>query len=187
MKKLFLSLGVLAAAFTAFLAVSNTHAAIKGAPFLPEIDARFNALEGPSFINGKYANFRADSVAVKHTAQATYNFATNGGAVGTHSLLVQIPKNAVIVRSYAYSITKPTTSASGTLAFTCENAGDLVAATAAASYAAAGASIDGASTGAASVFKYIDTAGPCTISAVIATGALTAGEVTVFSEYVLHQ
>lgn len=161
------------------------HAAILNAPFNPEEDARFNALEGGNTIPQTYPVGAADGHNVPQLAQATYNFATQGGAVGTISLGVKLPKNAIIHQAWLYSITKPTTSASGTLAFTCQNAGDVGAATAAASYAAAGASIAGAATGAASAFTY--TTAACTIQAVIATGALTAGKVTAFVEYTVHQ
>lgn len=162
-----------------------SHAAILNAPFQPEVDARFNALEGPSFINLNYANFGADSVAVKHTAQATWDFAVQGGASALYDLHVQVPKNAIITRSYLYSTTQPTTSTSGTLSFLCQNAGDIKASTLATSYATAASTIEGVSTGSASTFKYITAA--CDIQASIATGPLTAGKVTAFVEYVIHQ
>jgi hypothetical protein len=165
---------------------SISHAAILGAPFIPEIDARFNALEGGSAAPSQvYPIGSVDGHSVKQVAQFTYDFAKYTGAVGTYTSNVVIPANAIIIQSWLYSITAPTTSASGTLAFQCQNASDIIAATAAASYAAAGASIAGSSTGIAANFKY--TTAACNMKAIIATGALTAGKVTAYVEYVVHQ
>lgn len=162
------------------------HAAIKGSPFLPEVDQRFNALEQGMTIPSKtYPQGSADGIAVKHYAKATYDFAKKGGAIGTIDLGVGLPANAIITRSYIYSITAPTAGVGGTLAFQCQNAGDVLAATGFASFGAAGASIDGASTGAASAFKYLTAA--CTVKAVIAAAAFTAGKVVVYVEYSIHQ
>lgn len=171
--------------FLVSMFIASAHASLQGAPFMPEIDARLNALEGGFTIPLTYPIGSADGHQQAELVQVTYDFAKQTGAVGTYSLGVTIPANAVIKRSYIYSITQPTTSASGTLAFKCQNASDVLAATAAASFGAAGASIDGASTGAASAFKY--TTAACTLQAVIATGALTAGKVTAYVEYVVHK
>ena len=171
------------------LFAANAFADIEGAPFLPEIDARFNAIEqGNHFVNNKFPMGSADGHYVKQIAQATYDYSKQGataGATGTYDLGISIPANAIILQSWVYSITKPTTSASGTLAFKCQNTSDILATTAAASFAAAGASIDGSSTGAAAAFKYITA--KCDIQAIVATGALTAGKVTAYVEYVIHQ
>lgn len=187
----YLSLAAMFAIATAaafHVSAPKAHAAILGTPYIPEIDARFNALEGPSQLNFNYASTRADSVAVKHTAQATWDFAVNTGAIGTYDLGVNIPKNSIITRSYLFSVTKPTTSASGTMGFYCQATGDIIATTtAAATYATAGLAFDGASTGSASTFKYIGSASTCDIHAVIATGAMTAGKVTAYIEYVLNK
>lgn len=180
MKNIFAALALLLTTVTA-------HAAILGAPYQPEVDSRFDAIEQGAFMKqGLYPQGAADGVGIKHYVKATYDFAKQGGAVGTYTILTPaLPKNAVITRSYIYSITQPTTAASGTLAFKCQNASDILAATAAASFGAAGAAIDGASTGAAANFKY--TTAACNIQAVIATGALTAGKVAVYVEYAIHQ
>ena len=179
------------ALFAAILAMSAAatfaHADLEGAPFLPEIDRRFDAIEQGNHIkSGSYPAGASDGHYVSQMAQATYDFSVQTGATGTYSLGVKLPANAIITESWVYSITKPTTSASGTLAFKCQNASDILAATAAASFASAGASIDGSSTAAtAANFKY--TTAACTIQAVIATGALTAGKVTAYVEYTIHK
>ena len=164
---------------------------IKGAPYIPEIDCRFNALEQGQTLASGCSGFpigSADGHYVKQVAKATYDFSKKGGAVGSIPLGVTIPANAIETRSYLYSITQPTTSASGTLAFYCASSTnpDLKQATAAASYPAAGSSADGTQSGVASNFSVVGTSA-CTINAKIATGALTAGKVVLYVEYVVHQ
>jgi hypothetical protein len=176
MKKLFLLLALAATAVSA-------HAYIGGTPFLPEIDARFNALEQGNIPPTTFPMGAADGHYVKQIAKATYDFSKYTGAVGTYNLGVSLPANAIILHSFVYSITQPTTSASGTLALKCQNTGDILATTAAASFGAAGASIEGAATG--TTYKY--TTAACNLQAVIATGALTAGKVAVYVEYAVHQ
>lgn len=162
------------------------HADIEGAPFIPEVDARFNALEqGNHLQNNKFPMGSTDGHWVQQEAQATYDFAAQTGAIGTYDLGVSIPKNAVVTRSYLYSITQPTTSASGTLAWYCGTYQLFKVATAAASYGAAGAAIEGTQTGTAANMSTVS--GNCDVKAVIATGALTAGKVTLFVNYVVHQ
>lgn len=170
------------------LAIWNAHADIEGAPYLPEIDARFNAIEqGNHFLNNSYPSGSADGHYVQQLAQATYNFAVQTGATGTYDLGVSIPANAIITRSYLYSITKPTTSASGTLAFYCNSSTnpEFKLDLAAASYPAAGALAEGIQTGTAANMSVIAT--KCDVHASIKTGALTAGKVTLYINYVVHQ
>lgn len=171
------------------LAIWNAHADIEGAPYLPEIDARFNAIEqGNHFLNNSYPSGAADGHYVQQEAQATYNFATQTGATGNYDLGVSIPANAIITRTYAYSITKPTTSASGTLGFYCNNNNnpELKASTVVASYGATGgAPVDGIQSGAAANMSVIPT--KCDVHATIGTGSLTAGKVTLYINYVVHQ
>ena len=170
------------------LGIYNAHADIEGAPYLPEIDARFNAIEqGNHFLNNSYPSGAADSHYVQQEAQATYDFAKYTGATGTYDLGISIPANAIVTRTYLYSITKPTTSASGTLAFYCANAtnAEFKLATAAASYPSAGALAEGNQTGTAANMSVISS--KCDVHANIQTGALTAGKVTLFLNYVVHQ
>lgn len=174
------------ALFMALTVVVSGHAqaAILGHPYLPEVDRRFDALEQGNLIKqGIYPAGSADGHYVKQIVKVTYDFAKQGGAIGTTNLGIGLPANAIILHTWVYSITQPTTSAAGTLALKCQNAGDILAATAAASFAAAGASIEGAATG--TTYKY--TTAACSLQAVIATGALTAGKVAAFVEYAVHQ
>lgn len=174
----------------ALLALSaiSAHADIQGAPFIPEIDARFNALEqGNHILNNVYPMGSADGHWVQQEAQATYDFAKYTGAVAGYDLGVAIPAGAIVTRSFLYSITQPTTSASGTLGFYCNNASnpEFKLQTAAASYPAAGALAEGIQTGTAANMSVIAT--KCDVHAKIVTGALTAGKVTLFINYVIHK
>jgi hypothetical protein len=166
----------------------TAYADIEGAPYIPEIDARFNALEqGNHFKNNCYPNGSCDGHWSKQYAQATYDFSKQTGAVNTYDLGVSIPKNAIETRTFIYSTTKPTTSAGGTLAFYCASSTspDLLQPLAAGSFPAAGAVADGTQSGAASNFSVVPA--KCDITAKIATGTLTAGKVTIFVEYMTHQ
>lgn len=181
MKKLFLVLSLAMIATTAY-------ADIQGAPFSPEVDKRFNAIEqGNHLITGANPAGSADGHLVKQYVKATYDFAKKGGAVGAIDLGVSIPANSVETRTWMYDITKPTTAAGGTLAFYCGNAAnaDLLQPLAAASFPAAGGVADGTQTGAAANFSTVSS--KCNINAKIATGALTAGKVVVYVEYAVHQ
>lgn len=181
MKKIILLVFLVLSLFSCF-----SYADIEGAPFLPEIDARFNALEqGNHLLTNSFPSGAADGHYVKQSVQATYDFAKYTGGTGTYDLGVSLPKNAIFVRSYVWSLTKPTTSASGTLEFKCQNSHDIMNPTAAASFASAGAAVDAIQSGAASNFSTVTAS--CDIKAVIATGALTAGKVTVYLDYVIHQ
>jgi hypothetical protein len=132
MKKYFL---VLILAMTALTAYAD----IEGAPFLPEVDNRFDAIEqGRHLVTGKYPAGAADGNYVHAVAHATYDFAVKGGASTVFDLGVVIPKNAIIEKSYLWSVVKPTTSASGTLAWNCGAFPLFKTALAAASYASAG-------------------------------------------------
>lgn len=181
MKSIFLAVALL-------LTSVQAHTAILGAPYTPEEDKRFDAIEqGQRYKQGIYPAGSADGHYAKQLVKATYDFSKQGGSVGSIDLGVAIPANAIETRSYLYSVTQPTTSASGTLAFYCASSSspDLKQPTAAASYPAAGAVADGTQTGAAANFSTVSSA--CNIKAKIGTGALTAGKVVLYVEYVVHQ
>jgi hypothetical protein len=113
--------------------------------------------------------------------RATYNFAVNGGAIGTINLLSSsdIPQGAIIMGGVVIVTTPPTSGGAGTLALQVEAAGDLVAAAAVsgAPWSTTGRkSVIPAFTGASS----IQTTVARNVNAVIATAALTAGLVDVY-------
>lgn len=120
---------------------------------------------------------------VRHVARAVYDFAVNGGAISTISLGVALPAKALITKSFIYVDTQFVDAGAGTHAYQCEDANNIKTATDLTG-SAAGAFIDGASTGSAATMVG-SIASSCNISIVIAGAALTAGKQTVYVEYVV--
>lgn len=115
-------------------------------------------------------------------ASAVYDFAVQGGTQAAFSLGVALPAKSTIIRSWIYVKTQ-LVGASSTMAFSCETANNIKTATDLTG-SAAGAYIEGASTGASTAFKDIVSA--CNITATIATANLTAGKLDVYVQYVVH-
>jgi hypothetical protein len=178
---------ILAAALAASLFSLHARADIEGAPFIPEVDRRFNAIEqGNHYKYNSYPAGSADGHYTRQMAQATYDFAKVGGlSTLSYDLGVSLPANAIITYAGIYSITKPTTAASGTLGFGCQNPGNILPQLAAASFGAAGVSVAGTQTGAVANWSVVTA--KCDITATIGVGALTAGKVTLYINYVVHQ
>ncbi len=119
---------------------------------------------------------------VERTLAVPYDIAVLGGTSGaTYSLGKQLPAGAVITQSWVYVNT--VVSGTGTIAFTCEDAGNIKAA---AQYntASAGSLIAGASTGAASAFGS-GIADTCEVSATVASSAVANGKLTAFIRYIV--
>jgi hypothetical protein len=114
-----------------------------------------------------------------------WDFADQGGAVGTGFLKdedgneIQLPAGAIITQVFTYEETNVTTSASGTLALTAASSGDLMAAKAAASWSGIQ---DGVPVNTAATMIRLSSAAKLQYE--IATGALTAGKVQVYVEFV---
>lgn len=122
---------------------------------------------------------------VVRVAKAKYDFAVQGGAVGTGNLVgedgltVVIPSGAVIVDCLIDVITPATTSAAGTIALTAQSAGDIKAALAAASYTGRVACIP-----VGSAATSIKLTADRTLAYAIATGAITAGKFWIYVQYI---
>lgn len=121
--------------------------------------------------------------------KATYDFSVLGGAVGTVNLKgpdgknVVLPNKALVVGCFIDVLTAGTTSASGTIAIsTGQTAADIKAALAAASYTGIVACIP-IGTAATAIKLTADR----TMTATIATGAITAGKFNVIVQYVLSE
>lgn len=179
-------------------------ATLKGTPFQPEVDSRFNTIEsmagdvtlsdGTSAIGAgkvteamQYA-ITADGLHSQRVARATLNCAASGCSVGAHSLGVTLPAKALITRSYIYVVTQFADTGTCTVAIHCEDANNIKTATDITG-SAAGAFIEGQSTGAASAFVG-SIASACAITATVADGGScvpTAGKGIVFVEYVVGE
>lgn len=122
----------------------------------------------------------------KRTARAVYDFAVDGGAVSTIALRGdKIPSGAVITDTLINVLTPLTSGGAATVALQAESAGDVQAA----------AAVSGApwSTAGGKRGSLTATSAPVTtttersVSAVIATAALTAGKFVVLVSYVVPQ
>lgn len=119
-----------------------------------------------------------------HSIRATYNFGTDGGAIGTHNLGVVIPKNAIITKVTYDVITTFTTAGSdaGTIAIVA-GATNLVTAIAVSDVSNpwdAGIHA-GIQLGTAATMSKITV--DSELAVVLATQAVTAGKMAIFVEY----
>lgn len=124
---------------------------------------------------------------VKKQVRFQYNVATDGGSVAARGLGVYLPSSAIISRSYIQILTPFTSGASGggTVALSCEDANNIKTATDLTG-ASAGDLVEGQSTGATSAFVK-NIAGPCEITATVASTAQTAGKLLGWIEYIIGQ
>lgn len=98
----------------------NAFAALKGAPFLPEIDSRFDTLENDTGLN------TANVAIARKYAKAVYDVGAQGGASVPHALNVVLPAGAVIQAIQIYINTKFTQGTFGSVALQCAGTNDLM-------------------------------------------------------------
>jgi len=116
-------------------------------------------------------------------AIATYDFASQGGAIGTISLAVTLPANAVVTDVFTDVLTAPTSSGSdGTIRLNVPTEGNLNAALTA-DGAASGVIAQTPNTGSTVLPK--KAAADRVLQVTIATSALTAGKLRYLVRYVL--
>jgi hypothetical protein len=139
-------------------------------PFSPELEDALNV-----------ASVKKTAHAVFNTAQTGYGSSTTDS--GVHGLGVYLPASALILRSYIYVETQMVDNGSGTVAYHCEDANNVKTATDMTG-SAAGAFIEGASTGAVSA-AVASIANRCEIKATVAGADLSAGKHHVFVDYVV--
>lgn len=150
-------------------------AVITGYPVAPGVLARGGSLATAEGIEG----------AAVRVVRARYDFAADGGAVGTIALLgaTSIPSGAVILGGWLDVLTILASGGSATAALRVEGAGDIIAATAFGSspWSSTGRkSVVPAFTGATSV----QTTAARDVSLVIAVAALTAGKFDAYLVYI---
>ncbi len=159
----------------ALLVPTLSFAAIQGSPFQPEVDSRFDKIEQLS----------NDGIQYAHVARATYSVAASGGAVGSYSMGVSLPANAMITSGHVYFKSQFVDSGSGTLALKCEDAGNILTA------------VDVTGNAAGSVINInqntsyfpngisSNIAAQCDLTAVVAGTTLTSGTLVLFLDYVV--
>lgn len=114
-----------------------------------------------------------------------YDFAVDGGAVGTIATGVTLPAKAIIEKCWFRVQTQLVDAGAGTLAVACEDAGNILTA-ADQTGVAAGAFLASNITGVAANMVD-DIAAACNISYVIAGAAATAGKVRGYCRYSVHE
>jgi len=168
-------------------------------PFQPKdellLDQKIMKLSEKSMVIGN-ASGRASSEALgsdgsmqKRIARATYDVAIDGGTTAAHALGVIIPANAIMVRSWFYTITQFVDGGAGTVALHCETANNIFSA-ADITGNADGVLVDGIQqafatfdgTGAAGILG-----AECELTATVATAAQTAGKLVLFVEYLVAE
>jgi len=131
----------------------------------------------------------ADGSMQKRIARATYDVAVDGGAAAAYGLGITIPANAIMVRSWFYTVTQFVDAGSGTVALSCETANNIFSA-ADITGNADGVLVDGVQqafatfdgTGAAGILG-----SACELTATVATAAQTAGKLILFVEYLIAE
>ncbi len=127
------------------------------------------------------------SVSRQKVARGDYSFAADGGAVSTIALTgsTLIPAGAIVTGGFIEVTTALTSGAAATIAVQVEAAGDIVTATAVASWTLGRKNILPAPTsGALTAATTVKTTAARDISIVIAIGALTAGAFKVVLNYI---
>lgn len=110
--------------------------------------------------------------------KVTYDFAVHGGAIGDIPLELTLPDNAIITGGFVDVLTAPLSAGSATVALKIQSAGDLIAATAKASFTGLLAIVPVNT--AATAIKLTEER---TLTVTVATAALTAGKFNIFLTY----
>lgn len=122
----------------------------------------------------------------KGCLRCTYDFAVQGGAVGTVDLVdpdgndATLPDNAIITRVFIDEVTNVTSGGAATIAIGANTTTDLLGATAIASFTGIIAGVPDDAVG-----NMVKLTADRTLTATIATAAVTAGKLEIFVEYVL--
>lgn len=175
--------------FLLLLALAPLTALSAQTPFLPEEEARFQALEGAILPS-----------TTKSLARAVFNPSANANQgsstvnSGVQSLGVTLPAGALITNSYAY-VTTPVVGLNSKVGFECEDANNILAQTDLTSKLAGqvfslnqtGNSTVSAGANISSFNMTDNIAAQCNVSARISIQPVTAGKVVLFIEYVLTQ
>lgn len=114
-----------------------------------------------------------------------YDFAVDGGAIGTIATGVSLPIKAVIEKCFFRVETQLVDAGAGTLAVQCEDANNILSA-ADQTGVASGAFLASAVTGTAANMVD-DIAAACDISFVIGGAALSAGKIRGYCRYSVHE
>ncbi len=149
-------------------------------PFGPELKEQINKISRDN-VNGEK---------VLKVARATYDVSVNGGATGTaYGLGVYLPANSVLTQSWFHVLTQ--FAGTGTVALSCEDAGNIYSA-AQLSGSAAGAIVKGRQTGGTDSMT-VGISDKCQLTATVGAdggnggATLSAGKLLLFVEYLVTE
>lgn len=109
------------------LASPLAHANLKGAPYMPELDARLDAIEGS--LQGSADSADGSFMPQRYT-RATYDVAVDGVSSSTPvGLGVYLPAKAIVTKVLYYIDTQFVDSGVGSIALQCEDGNNLIAQT----------------------------------------------------------
>ncbi len=163
--------------FLAILLVLSTplaHAELLNAPFIPEVDKRFDGLESKQTKKYKWDAVRQGPTTLGAVDGTIFATGLPAGLQGT------LPGNAVVTRAFL-EIQTPLSSATASLTIKCGAvalSGAIVPGA-----AAAGTFFEMTSTGPAADFVNVGV-NPCNVTVTDGVAALTAGDINIYIEYV---
>ncbi len=151
--------------------------------------AELNKLDGVTASSGELSITAAsaqllDGLLAKRVARATLDCGASSCVVGAVTLGVSLPAKSIITQMYVFTVTQFVDAGAGTVAISCEDAGNLIAATDLTGITA-GTITTGLAVGTAA-FMVSDIAAACELTATVAVAEQTAGVMNMFVEYVVH-
>jgi len=153
-------------------------------PYHPKVNSRFNTVESRATVLEAKNTQTADGALVLQLVRANLDCGVSDCSAGTVSMTQTLPANAVIYQSWWYTETQFVDGGAGTVAFHCEDADNIFTA-ADITGNAAGSIVAGNQTGVIATMT-ASIAASCTITATIATAEQTAGVLTLFVLYTVH-
>lgn len=125
----------------------------------------------------------ADGLHAKRVARATLDCGVSSCTVGALGLGVTLPANALLQRSFFYTVTQFVDGGAGTVALSCEDANNIFSA-ADITAITGGTVTDGVQDGTAATITG-SIAAACEITATIAVAEQTSGKLILFVEYMV--
>lgn len=149
-------------------------------------DLADNAVTGVKIAAGTVAESdlvvpTADGNNAGRMIRAVYDVAVDLGTIGAHLLGVSLPANSIITRSWFFTVTQFVDAGSGTVALSCEDADNILAAVDITGIAI-GAKTTGVQDDAIANFTG-SIAASCELTATVAVADQTAGKLILFVEY----
>lgn len=140
-------------------------------PFIPEVAAKFNAIEKKTGSSDQWAR----------QVRAVYDYSVSGGTAGDYSMNVNLPAKATITDGFLY-IVNPF-QGGGTFAVKCEDAGNIFTAADLGVHNAGSIIYINANGSIQNVVRGTTIADQCTVTATIAAPGITNGKAVLLLNY----